>query len=352
MSCRAIALVFCVLLTSQSVCAQSVRIGVFGLFRPHQLEVRSTPGAAIVVRAGDSTFVLEPGSNRDVARIRVSSGAIILEIGERVVPASEILATSRSGGAVGFVLAIPNKISRRYVGALRVRVISGVLIPVVTMDMETAVASTVQAESFPGAPLEALKAQAVAARSYFTAGKGRHRNFDFCDTTHCQFLRDPPSVKSLALEATRATRGLVLAYHDHPFAAMFTRSCGGRLRTPEELGMPTRGYPYFAVVCDYCRRNPIRWTRKIPRQDAAGLKADSELSRLAIDRRLGWDAVPSNNFTIHIEGQDAILEGTGKGHGIGLCQRGASAMAEAGADFREILSHYYPNATIVTIHPH
>lgn len=352
MSCRAITLAVCVLSASQSVCAQSVQIGVFGLFRPHRLELRSTPGAAIVVRAGDSTFVLEPGSNRDVARIRVSSGAMLLEIGERVVPASEILATSRSGGAIGFVLAIPNQISRRYIGALDVSVISGVLVPVVTMDLETAVASTVQAESFTGAPLEALKAQAVAARSYFTAGKGRHRNFDFCDTTHCQFLRDPPSVKSLASEATRATRGLVLAYHDQPFAAMFTRSCGGRLQTPEELGMPTREYPYFAVVCDYCRRNPVRWTRKIPQQDAAGLKANNELSRLAIDRRLGWNVVPSNNFAFHVEGQDVILEGTGEGHGIGLCQRGASAMAEAGADFRQILAHYYPNATIAALHTH
>jgi peptidoglycan hydrolase-like amidase len=350
---QAIKLVVCALLTSQGVSAQSVQIGVLGLFRPHQLELRAAPGAAIIVRAGESTFVLEPGSDRDAAWIRVSGSAMLLEIGERAVPASEILATSRSGGPASFVLAIPGKISRRYLGALDVRLISGVLVPVVTMDLEIAVASTVQAESMPRTPLEALKAQAVTARSYFVAGKGRHGNFDFCDTTHCQFLRDPPSATSLASAATRATRGLVLAYHDQPFAAMFTPSCGGRSRTPEELGMPTRGYPYFAVICNYCRRSPIRWRRQIPQRDAAGLNANNELSRLAIDRRLGWSAVPSNNFTYHIEGQDVILEGTGEGHGIGLCQRGARAMAEASADFRQILIHYYPNTTVVTaIHLH
>ena len=353
MFCQAIKLAACALLASQLVSAQSVRIGVLGLFRPRQLELRATLGAAIIIRAGESTFVLEPGSDRDVAQIRVSGSVMLLEVGELAVPVSEIFATSRTGGAATFVLTIPHKISRRYLGALDVRLISGVLVPVVTIDLETAVASAVQAESVPGTPLEALKAQAVASRSYFTAGKGRHRNFDFCDTTHCQFLRDPPRAISLASVATQTTRGLVLAYHDRPFATMFTRSCGGHSRTPEELGMPTQDYPYFAVICDYCRRSSICWKRRIPQQDVTGLTANNEHSRLAIDHRLGWNAVPSNNFTYRIEGQDVILEGTGEGHGIGLCQRGAKAMAEAGADFRQILIHYYPNTTVVTaIHLH
>ena len=69
----------------------------------------------------------------------------------------------------------------------------GELVPVVSMDLETAVASVVAAEQVAGTPLEALKAQAVATRSYFVATRGRHRGFDFCDTTHCQFLREPPA---------------------------------------------------------------------------------------------------------------------------------------------------------------
>jgi stage II sporulation protein D len=47
------------------------------------------------------------------------------------------------------------------------------------------------------------------------------------------------------------------------------------------------------------------------------------------------------------EGEDIVLRGVGQGHGIGLCQAGAKAMAEEGADFRGILAHYYPN-TVVT----
>jgi stage II sporulation protein D len=48
------------------------------------------------------------------------------------------------------------------------------------------------------------------------------------------------------------------------------------------------------------------------------------------------------------EGEQTILRGIGHGHGIGLCQAGARAMAEQGADFREILAHYYPNTVIIT----
>jgi len=95
----------------------------------------------------------------------------------------------RENGPVDFLLSVPGKITRHYRGRLEIKQAFGILIPIVSMDIETAVASVVAAEGMPGAQMEALKAQAVAGRSYFTDGKGRHNDFDFCDTTHCQFLR-------------------------------------------------------------------------------------------------------------------------------------------------------------------
>ena len=65
-----------------------------------------------------------------------------------------------------------------------------------------------------------------------------------------------------------------------------------------------------------------------------------------MDRRLSWNAVPSNNFNAHEENGEVILEGAGHGHGIGLCQHGAQAMAASGATFREILAHYFPNTAV------
>jgi stage II sporulation protein D len=205
----------------------------------------------------------------------------------------------------------------------------------------------VAAESPPGAPLEALKAQAVAARSFLVAGKGRHRDFDFCDTTHCQFLRSPPHTNSPAWQATRSTEGMVLRYRQTVFAAMYSASCGGRTHTLAELGIPARDYPYFSVACEYCRRHPQKWVAEITSAEAAGLD-NSEASRLRLARKLGWKTVPSNSYSASSRRQGELvqLEGQGVGHGVGLCQRGAAGMAQRGAAFLEILAHYYPNTVV------
>jgi peptidoglycan hydrolase-like amidase len=130
---------------------------------------------------------------------------------------------------------------------------------------------------------------------------------------------------------------------------MYTRSCSGRTRTPSELGMAPAAYPYYSVECNYCRQHPSRWESRLSAEDAATLRSSNESSRLRLSRRLGWSAVPSNNFVMRKEGEQTVLRGVGRGHGVGLCQAGAKAMAEAGANFREILTHYYPNTVIVTL---
>ncbi|MGH9602320.1 MAG: SpoIID/LytB domain-containing protein, partial [Terriglobales bacterium] len=233
-------------------------------------------------------------------------------------------------------------------GALEVTVISQALQPVVIMDLETAVASAVAAESPPDAPIETLKAQAVAARSYFIAVRGRHTGFDFCDTTHCQYLREAPSRDNPAALAAAATRGLVLEHRDQVVPAYYSASCGGRTRTLAELGLPAADYPYYAVECAYCRRHAEEWERRLGEEDALPLldEENRERSRLELGRRLGWSAVPGNNFTAEQDSDAVILRGRGLGHGLGLCQRGSAALAAQGADFRAILNHYYPNTTL------
>ena len=328
--------------------SDEINIGVLGLFHPHQFAVSAPAGSALIVHAGEQLFVLEKSSGLDAATVRIAGGDLVVSAAERVARASKLTVSGRDGGAVDFVLAVPGKILRRYHGTLEIKPSAGILTAVITMDRETAVASIVAAESAPDAPLEALKAQAVATRSYLAAGGTRHHDFDFCDTTHCQFLRDPPVPGSAAARAAAATQGLVLAYDSRPIAAMYTRSCGGRTRTPAKSGLSAAAYPYFAVECAYCRVHPVRWSRRISTLDAVSLRTSDEPSRLNLDRRLGWSAVPSNDFVASNHDDQVLLEGKGEGHGIGLCQSGAKAMAESGADFRQILSHYYPNTTIVT----
>jgi peptidoglycan hydrolase-like amidase len=306
---------------------------------------------AVILQAASETFVLEPGS-RMTASFRISNGTILLDFAGHALQTAEIHAAARNGDAVSFLLTVPGKVTRAYRGTLVVKASHGEVVPIIVMDIETAVASAVAAESSSDTPPEALKAQAVVARSYFVAGGGRHRDFDFCDLTHCQFLREPPAQDSPVAVAARETRGLVLAFEEKPFAAMFSRSCGGHTRTPAEVGLPGSSYSYFAVLCEFCYRGPYRWTRRLSQQDAALLLGKGESGRLAVDRRRGWNAVPSNNFTSREEGGQVILEGAGQGHGIGLCQRGARAMAEKGDGFRQILNHYFPNTALIQLGEH
>ncbi len=200
--------------------------------------------------------------------------------------------TGRGGTPVRFRLRVPGKIERAYVGTLAVETDSGHLQPVVTMHIEVAVGSIVAAESVPNASIEALKAQAVVSRSYLLAARNRHGSFDACDTTHCQFLKSPPETGSRAERAARETEKLALTYGGRVVLALYSAQCGGRTRTPQEAGWQIAEYPYFAVDCKACIGKPVQ------------------------------------------------------GHRIGLCQRGAAAMASRGQKYDAILRHYFPGTSM------
>jgi hypothetical protein len=278
----------CIALGAATCSAQTVRIGVFGLFHPAELRLAADKGGTLEVSAGAASFVLRDG---EAATVALQDEGIECRWRGSAARSRMVAASPQDGG---LVLAVPRKLERRFRGRLEITVAKGALQPVVVMDLEVAVASVVAAESPPGAPIEALKAQAIVARSFYAAARGRHAAFDFCDTTHCQFLRAAPRAAEAAARATLATRGLVLAWHGAPVAALYSARCGGRTRTPNRAA--PGDYPYFAVACPYCARGPHR-------RAAAG-------------------------------------------HGIGLCQTGAAGMAADGAGFRAILEHYYPNTVL------
>ena len=326
-----------------------VRIGVFGLFHPRQLTISPPQGHALVVRAGDERIVLEHSSGVQTASALLNGSEIVLQSGTRTVRARGLTIAGRKNEPEDFVLAVPGKIARHYRGTLEIRQSAGHLLAIVTMDREIAVASIVAAENTTETLFEALKAQAVATRSYLVASHGRHDDFDFCDTTHCQFLREPPAPGTAAARAVEATRDLVLAHESEPIAAMYTRSCAGRTHTPVELGLLEAAYPYYSVECKHCREHPVRWSSRISAEDAAKLRSSNEPARLRAARHLGWDTIPSNDFIVKKENGQILVEGIGQGHGIGLCQSGAKAMAADGAGFHQILSHYYPNTTIISM---
>jgi len=322
--------------------AKDLRIGVFGLFHPSELVLRATPGSALLVNMGGIEWTLD-GSR--TVRFRASRSGILCTAGDHAA-SSTLVRVSGSSGKAEFILSIPGKIERRFRASLEVRARATELVPIVITGLETAVESVVAAESIPGAPLEALKAQAIAARSFYVASSARHQDFQFCDTTHCQFLREPPQASSAARAASSATQGLILLYAGAPLAALFSASCGGRTRTLAQAGMAVDGYPYYAIECRPCQETAPHWQKSFATEFDSLLENPTEAHRIELTRILGWDALPGYNYALSRTGDEIVVNGRGEGHGIGLCQRGANAMAGSGADHRLILNYYYPNTVI------
>ncbi len=332
-------LVITLLLALGSAAAQptTVQISVLSLFRPHQLTLRTVDNGIIrfAVR-GASNHSLE---GRQTAALKAQGDNILATIDGRTVAGEQLLIDH----STEFELSVPGKLSRRYSGSLKITAHNGRLLPVVTMEIETAVAAVLAAESDLNGPLEALIAQAIASRSYLAAGR-RHESFDFCDTTHCQYLTD--SFNKEARRIASASNGILLWSHGRVFRALFTRSCDGRTRTPQQLGLPG-GAPYQAVTCPICARRPHHWSRAHALADVTALiRNRTEKARLNVGRQLGWDAIPSNAYQATVDGDTVTFHGTGEGHGIGLCQRGSVGLAIQGATWRAILQRYFPGAVV------
>ena len=306
---------------------------------------RSLRRRALIVEGGENSLVLEDGQT---AVCRIAARLIECRAGERDLQSAVIHAAGRSGIAEDFTLSVPDRIVRNFRGKLEIGHDRGELVPVVAMDLETAAASAVAAESPPDAPLEALKAQAIVTRSYYLAASHLHLLFDFCDTTHCQFLREAPAAQSPASLAARETEGLVLLYRGAMVPALFSASCGGRTRTLRGVGLSPASYPFYSVRCVACLRGARRWSAPLSLKDAALILAHpgSEQARLEVDRKLGWGAIPGDNSTLEVTGSTVVLTGRGAGHGVGLCQLGAATLAGEGWTFSRILSYYLPGTSL------
>jgi stage II sporulation protein D len=252
---------------------------------------------------------------------------------------------------------------------------------VAELRLEDYVAGVVAGEMPAGFPPEALKAQAVAARSYALTRKidaqAAGRAWDIGAGVLAQVFSRTASPAARA--AADATAGEVLAIGMEPVEAYFHASCGGR--TEGGLAALGRDLPYLAPVeCGRCERAPgVRWTLRLSARElakAVGLggaatgarvaartptgraekievqAGDRKATLAAVDlrQRLGFSRLPSLAFEVRPAEGGFVLEGRGQGHGAGLCQWGAAGLAAEGKTYREILAHYYPGTEVVRMY--
>ncbi len=251
------------------------------------------------------------------------------------------------------------------------------------LPLEDYVGAVTGAEMPPSFPPEALKAQAIAARTFALARKLEARDmgldYDLGSTVLDQVYPGAGRADARALAAAEATSGEVLVFEHRPIEAYFHSACGGH--TEDGADALGRDLAYLrSVACDLCRSAPrYRWQlvvtpselgrmaglprpatgatviRKSATGRVARLQVEAGGERAVLDgaelrRRIGYDRLPSLAFSVTLARRGFVFDGKGSGHGAGLCQWGAAGRARSGATYRQILQAYYPGAELVKMY--
>jgi stage II sporulation protein D len=261
--------------------------------------------------------------------------------------------------------------------------------------------------------LEAIKAQAIAARTYAIGGMGSRNalGFDFYATVADQVYGGASGEDTMVSRAVMETRGEIITYQGEPIIAYYSSTCGGRTAAVPEVWPWRNGRPYLKSVSDmrpdgqsaYCdASNRYRWTvtwsedslkhvlqntiggrlnnpnfrieriddiritgtTESGRAEALNIVLDGNTHRIPADS-IRWVLRPRVNgslnssliFELHSlasgPGQPVTrleVEGGGWGHGVGMCQFGAIGRAKAGHNYRQILGAYYSDTEITRLY--
>lgn len=287
---------------------------------------------------------------------------------------------------------LDKSIPLRYRGTLTVRKRPDGLLSVVnTVDLENYLYGVVAPEMGGNAPDEALKAQAIASRTYALGNLGRFAadGFDVDDSTRSQQYQGMDGETSATIAAVDDTRGKVLVYQGKLIDAYFCTDCGGVTAVDDSgqhpyfqavVDSPGDGQPDYAAVsayhdwdCDFTQAQLTALLDKDPRTrvanfasltvdslDASGRIKTATVSDLdgtmksvtgpELREILGYDTLRSTRVSLTVKSTgDYVFHGHGWGHGFGMSQVGATAMA--GPPYNkscvDILTHYYVGAEIV-----
>ena len=292
----------------------------------------------------------------------------------------------------------------KYAGGLKFIVEGDRITAVNCIGMEDYLMSVISSEMKSSASIELLKAHSVISRSWLKARlkdhKAGHEHFDVCADDHCQRYQGlTMAVGDDVCRAIDRTWGQVLEYGGDICDTRYSKCCGGRTElfstcwedvdlpylqsvedpfcdcenssilsqvlndydlhtadfhdwtvqyTTDELSELVRtrtGIDFGTIVAlEAVERGP---SGRIKYLRITGTLREEVIGKeLAIRKALSSSHLKSSAFEIEKSPDGFVLKGRGWGHGVGLCQIGAAAMAAQGYDYRQILSHYYVGAEI------
>lgn len=249
---------------------------------------------------------------------------------------------------------------------------------IIELWLEDYILGTVAAEMPASFETEALKAQAVCARTYtfrklldnkkYPQGANVSDDINSCQAyiSQKEFNQRHPGYKKLykkIKEAVEQTRGEIMIYGDEPIDALYHSTCGGRTESAADVwGKKT---PYLrSVKCCYCKQsryyesvqvfgvqeftNSLGVSSYKPQVQISENTPSGRVKKIKInDRELSGEKLrhilklPSTWCDVKVNAHQVEIESRGYGHGLGLCQYGANGMALEGKTYHEILEHYY-----------
>ena len=275
---------------------------------------------------------------------------------------------------------------KRYSGILNLLVLDSEILVINILGIEKYLSSVVGSEMPAKWPLEALKAQAIASRTYALKQKG-NPIYDIDSTQKNQVYNGLESRTYKTIRAVRSTRSLVLTYKNKLINALFHSSSGGMTENSQDVWK--NEYPYLSSVRDFDRNNPkLQWKKKFSSgelqklfPEIGGIKkieilnitntgrvknvkifgkyGSDQISGVDIRKRMNLKSTfmrfkfikdkkyisDNDNSNNPIE-KTLIVFGQGSGHGVGMSQWGARYMASKGQKAERILKHFYKGVRI------
>lgn len=381
-----------------------------GMMRVWLSSIRSYTSYNITVTGGTYTVNGQTLSSGSSIKVEFSGGTIYATInGTRQAMGTSVTLSRQSGGVrIAESLAPANT----YPGDLRFFYSGSIAYVVCTLPMEEYLYGVLPYEMDNSFPLEALKAQAVAARTFAAFSMRSTGNYDVTDTVTYQVFRGVNTNNTRCIQAVDATRGQVMMYNGSFIEANFSASNGGQTETrynawgsssvayqviqddPYDLANPSssvRSYTLYATpdngqsatayamiqnalagrlggaASGYVIQEVTDVTPHTPKYASpsrvytqlgvtvrynGGMTTTVDIpifSTVKTTLGLGINSTNNELLTVTRDGTSFKLSMRRFGHGVGLSQRGAQQMANQGLGYRDILGFYYPNVQLTQV---
>jgi len=336
----------------------------------------------VILKAATGKFIIKvfPGFGAEVEEgksvaITLFGNRLACKVGDHKALVADSVIFSSTSAACRFTITAPGEKDERktYTGSLSAYHDLNGLLLINECKTEDYIAGVVRAEGGPGKHPEYARTLALITRTYTERYFSKHLSdgYNLCDGTHCQVYNGITG-DTMIINAVRSTSDKVITTPDSILIiSAFHSNCGGETSPSEFVWLTS--LPYLSKVTDtFCTssRNAV-WEKKLSVEEWTGaLKTygyEGHVNKPApfvfsqparvMNYTAGSFSVPFNLlrttlglrsswFSVSADGDSLVLRGRGYGHGVGLCQEGALAMALKGYRYEDIIRFYYKGVVI------